>query len=301
MLRSHPLISCTDEIGYITELVTDEGTVPDIKAYHEWLATDRIFQGRRFTIDKSLDFYQLINSFLIRQGDSFHKIAFGAISHFNFGRLLKLWPNARFIHLTRDGRDVAYSWVKEMHGNATPFPAAKRWLAAEQDWDNLASQLSSDRYIEITYEDLVSNTVTTLIQICQFLGVDYDDRMLTYTKTRPELSLPDPKYIGLWRSQLTNYEVQLAEAAIGDTLQKRGYPLSGLPRLSVNALMALQLKWLDRWCRLQHNIHQFGIRLMVLHYLARALHLTSWEKELRKEMNDIKIYLIKSNKRYSQG
>lgn len=294
MLDHHPQLSCIDEVGYITELVSDDGDIPDVATYRQWLESEFIFQSCcDFTIDPDLDFHGLVNDFLCQQRDCSNQVAVGAISHFDFLRLLRLWPDARFIHMVRDGRDVAYSWMKEMHLFGQPWFAAEKWREAEQAWNRLARYLPEGQYLEITYEDMVNDTVGTLTKICEFLGVNYDARMLNFSQEGSYFTLPDPKFSGLWRSRLSPWEVQVVEANIADLLIDRGYQLSELPRLTVSALDVKRFKLSDKVFMWQRRIKFFGLRLAVAEYLTRRLSLHGWHRQVKQKMNAIAIPTLK--------
>ncbi len=294
MLDHHPQLSCIDEVGYITDLVSDDGDIPDVATYRQWLESEFIFQAScNFTVDPSLNFYELVNDFLCQQKDCSHKQAVGAISHFDFIRLMKLWPEARFIHMVRDGRDVAYSWMKEMNLFRSPWFAAEKWREAEQAWDRLAEHIPKGQYLEITYEDMVHDTVGTLTRVCHFLGVDYDSRMLNFSNEGSYFTLPDPKFSGLWRSQLTPWEIRVIEANIADLLIDRGYRLSNLPRLTVKSLDIKRFRLSDKVFRWQRRIRFFGLRLAVAEFMSRRLNLNGWHRQVRQEMNTIAIPALK--------
>src|SRR5262249_44051088 len=90
-----------------------------------------------------------------------------------------LLPEARFVHLIRDGRDVALSLKKV-------------WFAPGQDmrtlaeyWSNLIQQTRAfgqqcPHYLEIRYEQLVRHPADELQRICDFLEIEYDSRMQQY-------------------------------------------------------------------------------------------------------------------------
>jgi hypothetical protein len=92
-------------------------------------------------------------------------------------------PEARFIHMIRDGRDVALSTNRrlvELRGSK-PVPAermAKRWrhriLSARR-----VEQVQG-RYMEIRYEDLVRDTEPGLRRVCEFVDLGWDPTMLSY-------------------------------------------------------------------------------------------------------------------------
>ena len=92
-------------------------------------------------------------------------------------------PEARFIHMIRDGRDVALSTNKRLVElrNSKPVPIekmAKRWrdriLGARE------ADLPGSRYLEVRYEDLVLETEPTLHRVCEFIELDFDPVMLEY-------------------------------------------------------------------------------------------------------------------------
>jgi hypothetical protein len=92
-------------------------------------------------------------------------------------------PEARFVHMIRDGRDVALSTNRrlvELRGSR-PVPAermAKRWRHRILSARRVASV--TDRYFEIRYEDLVLDTEPALRRVCEFVELDFDPVMLAY-------------------------------------------------------------------------------------------------------------------------
>lgn len=98
-------------------------------------------------------------------------------------------PEARFVHMIRDGRDVALSTNRrlvELRGSR-PVPAermAKRWRHRILSARGVAQV--ADRYLEIRYEDLVRDTETTLRRVCEFVDLDYNPVMLAYHERASE-------------------------------------------------------------------------------------------------------------------
>ena len=65
----------------------------------------------------------------------------------------RAFPQARFVHLLRDGRDVVASLVER--GFSLQW-ATHRWMTSIEECRALAQHLDKSRFLEITYEDLVS-------------------------------------------------------------------------------------------------------------------------------------------------
>ncbi|MDB4000943.1 sulfotransferase [bacterium] len=103
------------------------------------------------------------------------------------GKMLTWFPNSRFIHIVRDGRDVACSLrhhpkqkiidgkIVPSHINRPISECAARWL---NDTSSGLAYRSHPRYCEIKYEDLVQSSVPVLKKLCEFIDEDYTDEML---------------------------------------------------------------------------------------------------------------------------
>jgi Sulfotransferase family len=155
-----------------------------------------------------------------------------------------LWPEAKFVHLIRDGRDVcmsAISWsraYKLARRSSTwtedPITTAAVWWEwhvrlGKEDGGSLAPNL----YHEVRYEALVSVPEETCAALCDFLGLPYDDAMLKFHEGRekadPNLDAKKawrPLTPGLrkWSEQMPAEDLERFEAAAGELLEELGYP-----------------------------------------------------------------------------
>jgi hypothetical protein len=291
MLNCHPQITWCNEFEYTVDQMTERDSWPNLSKYYDWLEIHRVFQDTGFVIDRCLNYPQLVNSFLVQRREREEKSIVGATVHRHFDKLLRIWPDARFIHLIRDGRDVARSCIG-MGWAGNVWTGSQRWLEAEQLWTRLVRDLPEERYTEIRYETLIKDPVSTLTHLCNFIGVPYDDTMLTYPETT-SYSFPNAKYLGQWRRKLSNREIQLVEARIGKMLKERGYELSDLPPLTVTPAIKQQLKLQDWWKRLQFRIQRHGLLLFIKSYLSRRLGLKGWQKQVQLQINAIEVSRLK--------
>lgn len=110
MLDSHPELAFRWESEVLVEKVGDDGAFPDLAEYHEHLRMYRFVE--KPAIDPSLDYAALVRSILEQKRVADRKPRVGAVVHAHFDRLLFIWPDAIFIHLVRDPRDVAQSVVE---------------------------------------------------------------------------------------------------------------------------------------------------------------------------------------------
>ncbi len=151
-------------------------------------------------------------------------------------QLARMYPNSKFIHLIRDGRDVAKSfqatdWVSRwLHENT------REWTRAlECHWRWVRSDLR-DRILQIRYEDLVLETEDTLRKVCAFIGEEFEPQMLSWQMKVDEqvparerdihakLKLkPGADSVSRWRREMTAREIFVSEAFMGSDLMRVGY------------------------------------------------------------------------------
>jgi hypothetical protein len=154
-----------------------------------------------------------------------------------------LWPFAKFVHLIRDGRDVALSfmsWAKaDRIGGSMATWQDDRVTTVALWWERNVrlgredgSPLGRDRYYELRYEALASATAQECEALCGFLDLPYERTMIRFHegKTKRDPGLPSkrawlPPTPGLrdWRTEMGPPEVERFEAAAGSLLDELGY------------------------------------------------------------------------------
>jgi hypothetical protein len=162
-----------------------------------------------------------------------------------------LVPEARFVHVIRDGRDAALSIKDLWFGPNSLRDAAVWWKRAIEGARRQKDGLS--HYLEIRYEDLVRDTEPTLRRICQFLDLSWDPAMLSFHRRSAErigevitdfrnpdgkliasveqrhwlhhrtLQPPDPTRIGRWRTEMNAGERKRFYRVAGGLLEALGY------------------------------------------------------------------------------
>lgn len=150
-------------------------------------------------------------------------------------------PNALFIHIVRDGRDVALSLQKM--GGFRPFPWNRRqlgltatavyWRWMVKHGRSEGNRISPD-YLEIRYEELVSDPTPVIGKISQFLHQDLNYEHIRQTAlgrmSEPNSSFADSATgsgtIDRWKQKLTGEQIAGVESVVGDTLTEFGYALS---------------------------------------------------------------------------
>ena len=88
-------------------------------------------------------------------------------------------PEAHFIHVIRDGRDVALSWRRTWFSPGNEIEAlASQWMQLVTAARTQGAR--SRRYLEVRFETLILDPERVLAQICSFVGIPYDSAMLDY-------------------------------------------------------------------------------------------------------------------------
>jgi len=165
-------------------------------------------------------------------------------------------PEALFIHIIRDGRDIALS-LKKM-GGFRPLPwdrGSRSLLATALYWEwmvrkgrQFGSHFPGD-YIEVHYEELVRNPRSTLATLGEFLQHDLDyeriqnavGRLKSNSSFLEEESQARANPVQRWKEKLSNHDIAALEALVGPCLQEFGYPLT---TLAVDRKPGLREKWM---------------------------------------------------------
>ena len=170
-------------------------------------------------------------------------------------KIQKTLPEARFIHVIRDGRDAGLSQNARMIKRGKPVPPremARRWrkriIKSRED----AAAISAEDYLEVRYEDLVADTEVVLRRVCELVELDYDPVMLRYheraserlqemagalpaNQGRPEREAgervaahemttkpPDPERLAVWKREMSESENAEFEEAAGLPARRAG-------------------------------------------------------------------------------
>jgi hypothetical protein len=159
-------------------------------------------------------------------------------------------PEARFVHLVRDGRDVALSWRRFRESRRDDPLTLAHWAGV---WRETVGEIRAkskrvDHYLELRYEDLVSEPRQSLERVCELVALPFDAAMLDYHATAAErlaelasglppkgeqqarsaddriaphelvTKPPQADRIGAWREALEPAERSEVEAAAGELL-----------------------------------------------------------------------------------
>lgn len=162
----------------------------------------------------------------------------------HIGKLKASIPNALFLHIIRDGRDIAvtlrkmggfrpWPWQRSQTGSLIATALYWEWMV--RNGREQGANFPAD-YLEIRYEDLVTHPHEWLRKVGSFLDHDLDyDRIRgvglgrlseTNSSFRDEGAGQKTNPIGRWKQKLSQSEVAAIEASVGECLEESGYELS---------------------------------------------------------------------------
>ncbi|MEQ9236749.1 sulfotransferase family protein [Coleofasciculus sp. E2-BRE-01] len=248
MLDSHPEIMCGSEAPWITNQVIDG--FPSLRELTQYLIKHKWGPVNGLTgVNEDIIYQQMalfIDGIMSTAAQSYGKTRWADKTPRNIIAvpfLYRLFPHAKFIHLFRDGRDVALStkaapWktipyrsnkVKNTYGNAL-----KRWV----DWietfhiDAKALKLT---YLPVRYEDLVCSPKSEIQKILDFIEVEWSDQVLNPYKFEHDTvegegrksfylrQSIDTQALYRWKKELNWFERRSTKAIGEETLLKLGY------------------------------------------------------------------------------
>lgn len=289
MLDSHPGIANPGECDFLFDMVSDSGGFPLVTEYLDWLSSNRIYQAKQLVASADLAYGELMQSFVAQMRPAGKVLAMNVHRHFH--RIPKVFPNARYIRLLRDPRDVARScigmgWVGHV------YYGVDIWIDAEDSWQKLKSSIAPESYLEIRYEDLVADVRTGLSAICRFLELEYSDEMMQYS-SRSTYAAPDRSLSYQWKKKYSPRELQLVEGKLGDRLAALGYESGGHGTGRPGFFERIGLYLSHRRYRAEYQIKRYGIGLYIEHALAGRVGSKAWRQSTQQRKNRIDIRHLK--------
>jgi hypothetical protein len=168
--------------------------------------------------------------------------------------LEELFPNAQYVHLIRDGRDAALSFLQMPEGTftrtwahpRTPAQFACLWRREVGDARVLGRRVGEARYLEVRYEELVADSESVVRGICVFAAIPFERTMLDYAgvvdvSAKPHqqrLLTPPTSGVRSWRQDMSTEDAAAFESIAGDLLAELGYEVRSPARSGARAAVA---------------------------------------------------------------
>ena len=248
MLDRNPSLAVPDETYFVPTLARRHGDRPDLDAFVddlrrlptivEWGLDPADVRARLrpgATLGEAVS--AVYEAYAVRQG----KERWGDKTPMymrHLPLLERLFPDARFVQLIRDGRDAAVSFRAMPDGVVTrtwahpdsPAGFACQWRA-EVGAARALGRRVGERYLELRYEELVAEPERELRRICAHAALPWDPAMLAYAGTvdlsakphQRRLAQPPTPGVRDWRRELSRDDQAAFGAIAGDLLEELGY------------------------------------------------------------------------------
>lgn len=270
MLDAHPELAVPPETHFVPEAidafkageVTPQAFVALVSGHRRWpdfrLDPDEL-HDRVAALPEPLEPGPCVRAFYRLYADQADKSRWGDKTPGylrKMGLIARHLPEARFIHLIRDGRDVALSITGLHFGPDTVEEAAQRWVKRIGVARRQAERV--EHYMEVRYEDLVEDSEATLRGICHYIELPWDTAVLDYHQRAPDRLAeitrdlprsaersaeaevipaaqrvgihalaskpPQADRVGRWRTEMEPADQAVFLEAAGDLLTELGYP-----------------------------------------------------------------------------
>jgi len=264
MLDAHPELTIPPETHFVPELIeTAEDGATDAKRLLATITSQREWGDFGLTEEELLARFEALDplsaggalrEFYAAYAERVGKPRWGEKTPIyvkSMRAIQSALPEARFVHVIRDGRDVALS-IRDRATKEHPIDRiAERWVRRITRARAQAKRL--DHYREIRYESLILETEPTLREVLDFFELPWDDAVLDYHQRSAErleemkrelpdsgkrtaLSVerrmmtharttekPDPRRVSRWREQMDRADREVFESIAGSLLRELGY------------------------------------------------------------------------------
>jgi len=260
LFDAHPNVIIPPECPIVMNLFPKYGQIKNwnkkkLLDFYKDVQKQRKFPSWQIDLDKlkndilgcegKTTFQHLIRILYINNNSLFDKEAIIALGDKNpvysiyLKKILKAFPDAKFIHLTRDYHDNILSILKvDFEAPLVPL-IAYRWRYSAINILKLKKKCPSQFYT-IKYEDFVNDHREHYRKLCEFVGVPYDDKVFEFYKKRDEVYKLYPKKtldkyhkslfqpisnqkVGLWKTAMKEKDIKTADAVIGKYSEMLGY------------------------------------------------------------------------------
>jgi len=191
-----------------------------------------------------------------------------------------------YIHLIRDGRDVALSFRKTIVGEKHMYHLAKQWREDQELSNYYIGNFGATRAIRVKYEDLLHQPQQEIQRICSFIGLEYSNNILKFYESQDSkitaesgqmwhnLSKPLMKNnYNKYKKELQPEDIDIFEKVTGKLLIEYGYELENQSYKKPYTFSMDQIRAFD----------------VVNHSLKEAILKTAEKKDLRKRYEQEKL------------
>lgn len=228
MIGQHSQVVGRNESDLLFDALSPEGIeATDGEAYKAAARADMAFELMGFREPTGTSAREVFEDLVVQHEAGDRRLLLTLHRHFE--RAAELLPNAFFIRLRRDPRDVALSSVA-MGWGGKPYFGVQPWVDAETSWRSAEAKLPRDRWVEIFYDDLVNDPRATMGKILSAAGLPFEEETLS-PPSDSTYDAPRPRAPDAWKRKLSereaaeiNYRLAPLEEGCGFALEPKSRP-----------------------------------------------------------------------------
>jgi Sulfotransferase family len=224
IVGAHPAVATVPSETALFSL----GIGPLHERFHHGLRSsttvDQTYVDRDVLLDATRDFCDAVLAGHLTEGARY--LAERTTAHVTSVDLIAaVYPDARLVHIIRDGRDVARSLVAREWGPSTVAQAAEQWRS---EVVAARSAAPAQGYREVRYEALLEDPRGSIADLYEWLGLEHSDAVLDEAvaeagiRRNQDADDPAPRH-GKWRDHFSAADLRAFEQVAGDLLQELGY------------------------------------------------------------------------------
>jgi Sulfotransferase family len=214
--------------------------------FETWLMKDEDLKDKLLECTGENSFYNILKTIYLTYPSVFPKEKIKLIGDKNpayslyLNRIHKLYPNSKFIYISRDYRDNYLSLIRVNFEIPLVPLVVFRWKFAYRQFKKLQKK-SPQTFYDLKYEDLATEPKVHYKKVCDFLGLDFREDVFDFYKKEKEMkgaygdskelldihqSLFNPintSRINTWKKKMSDKEIRMADFVAGETADELGY------------------------------------------------------------------------------
>lgn len=180
-----------------------------------------------------------------------------------YDTLASLFPDARFVYLVRDGRDVALSLLGRKWGPNNVYAAARYWRDLNTLPETMRARLDNGEIPLFRYETLLEEPRREIARLYEFLNEPMDERKLASLAATARADNG-----GRWRERMSRRQLRDFGAAANITLEALGYET--IPSLPLETPRIAWLRCHDAVLGYARLIHLNTVEAVRIRYFGKA-------------------------------
>ncbi|NNU14827.1 sulfotransferase [Parvularcula sp. ZS-1/3] len=262
----------------------DDAGPEEVEAWRKRVAAERSAKLQKFEAPKGDSYAEMLDDLLGQY--PMDKPRLILTLHRHYDDAAKMLPNAIFIRLQRDPRDVALSSVA-MGWGGVPYFGVWPWIEAERDWLAARDHIAPERQHFVRYEDFVANPREELGRILEVSGLPFEESVLDPGEGS-SYSPPKAREKEAFRKRLSLREIAEINSRVNFSPEDYGYNLT--PAVPPRGFRKLQLTVAGKLKRQQFRINRHGLPLVLKAFAGKWLGMRKMgaDAAVRIEENNLK-------------